>query len=592
MKEVNAAIITIGDELLIGQTIDTNSAFIAQELNKIGIWVKRRIAVGDVKEEILNALKEQGKDCNVIIITGGLGPTADDITKPTLCEYFGGKLIRNEQVLNHIHYLFEKVYQRKGPMLERNLQQADVPDNCIVLMNERGTAPGMWFEAPSIPQGGISLSQPLLKADTNTDLEENFDYETADPMNYTLLKQFVKENRSQPTEAEDALWHQLRGKQLGKNKFRRQHIIGNFIADFVCLQKKLIIEVDGLIHQLPDNQMNDEARTLVLQNKGYKVIRFTNDEVLHHMDKVLTKILLELKQSESNTETNPRKASASANPPLGGRRAVVISLPGVPYEMKGLMQKEVLPRLKQKFEMPVIIHSTLLTYGVGESVLAEAIQDWEEKLPSPIKLAYLPHYGMVRLRLTAFGNDKNQLEEELEKQISVLKELVREWLVYEDDLTLQQVVAKLLKERKQTVGTAESCTGGYIAHLLTMDPGASSNFKGTVVAYDNQVKKDILQVSSQTLDSVGAVSEEVVTQMVKGVLKNLKTDYALATSGIMGPDGGSENKPVGMVWIAVGNNETIIAKEFHFRFDRMRNIEQTAIAALAMLQRFIKAQRE
>lgn len=421
MNEVNATIITIGDELLIGQTIDTNSAWMAKELNAIGIWVKRRVAVGDNEKDIRQALDEESKNAAIILLTGGLGPTADDITKPLLCNYFGGKMVRNEQVLQHVHYLFEKVFRRPGPMLERNLKQADVPDNCTVLMNERGTAPGMWFE------------------------------------------------------------------KNGK---------------------------------------------------------------------------------------------------------IYVSLPGVPHEMKGLMQKEVLPRLLKQFEMPVILHQTLLTFGIGESMLAEAIKNWEEALPSYIKLAYLPHYGMVRLRLTATGNDKNQLELELEKQTAQLKELVKEWLIIDEDLNMQQVVAKLLKERKQTVGTAESCTGGYIAHLLTMDPGASSNFKGTVVAYDNQVKKDLLGVSPQSLDSVGAVSEEVVIQMVKGVLQNLKTDYALATSGIMGPDGGSEKKPIGMVWVAVGNAEKIETREFHFRFDRMRNIEQTSIAALAMLQRFIKAQNK
>lgn len=416
MKEVNATIITIGDELLIGQTIDTNSAWMAKELNTIGIWVKRRVAVGDNEADITHALDEESKYADIILLTGGLGPTTDDITKPLLCKYFGGKLVRNEQVLKHVQYLFEHVYRRKGPMLERNLRQADVPDNCTVLMNERGTAPGMWFE------------------------------------------------------------------KNGK---------------------------------------------------------------------------------------------------------VYVSLPGVPHEMKGLMHKEVMPGLLKQFEMPVILHQTLLTFGVGESMLAEAIKDWEEALPSNMKLAYLPHYGMVRLRLTTNGEDKNSLEQELEEQIIQLKQLVKEWLVIDEDLTMQQVVGKFLKERKQTVGTAESCTGGYIAHLLTMDAGASSNFKGTVVAYDNQVKKDLLQVSSQDLESVGAVSEEVVTQMVKGVLKNLKTDYALATSGIMGPDGGSEKKPVGMVWVAVGNAKKIVTKEFHFRFDRMRNIEQTSIAALNLLQKFI-----
>ncbi len=432
MKTVNASIITIGDELLIGQTIDTNSAWIAEELNKIGVWVKRRIAVGDVWDDIWNALDEENKNADIILITGGLGPTADDITKAVLCKYFGGKLVVNEQVLAHIKYLFEKVFRRPGPLLERNLRQAEVPDVCTVLMNERGTAPGMWFTRHPLKEGAL----------------------------------------------EDA-------------------------------DKKIFI-----------------------------------------------------------------------------------SLPGVPHEMKGLMKKEVLPRLQQYFEMPAILHQTFLTYGIGESFLAEKIKDWEEKLPSHFKLAYLPHYGNVRLRVTAIGDDRNKLEKELEEQTLNLKPLVREWLVIDDDMTIQQVVAKLLKERKQTVGTAESCTGGYIAHLLTLDPGASSNFKGTVVAYDNKVKEDILGVSHNTIESTGAVSEEAVREMVQGTLRQLKTDYALATSGIMGPDGGSEHKPVGTVWIGVGNHKKIEAQLFHFRFDRLRNIEQTSHTALNLLRKFILQERD
>ena len=416
MKTVNASIITIGDELLIGQTIDTNSAFIAQELNKIGVWVRRRIAVGDVWEDIWQALDEEKQHSQIIIITGGLGPTADDITKPLLCKYFGGQLVINEQVLKHIEYLFEHVFKRPMPLLERNRKQAEVPDTCTVLMNERGTAPGMWFE---------------------------------------------------------------------------------------------------------------KART------------------------------------------------------------IFVSLPGVPYEMQGLTIKEVIPRLQQHFILPVIIHQTLLTAGVGESMLAEKIKVWEEKLPQHMKFAYLPHFGMVRLRITAIGDNKNDLEKELEEQFVQLKGLVKEWLVIDEDMTLQQAIAKLLKERKQTAGTAESCTGGYIAHLLSRDPGSSSNYKGSIVCYDNKVKEDLLGVSQQILKTVGAVSEETVTQMVKGALQQLKSDYMIATSGIMGPDGGNENKPVGLVWIAVGNNEKIIAKQFHFKFERSRNIEQTAIAALDMLRKFI-----
>jgi nicotinamide-nucleotide amidase len=431
MKIVNASIITIGDELLIGQTIDTNSAWMAEELNKIGVWVKRRVAVGDVWNDIWNALDEESNHADIILITGGLGPTADDITKPLLCKYFNGKLVVNEQVLTHVKYLFEKVFRRPGPILERNLKQAEVPDVCTVLMNERGTAPGMWFEAPS-------KSSPVGETSENS----------------------------------------------------------------------------------------------------YKKI--------------------------------------------------FISLPGVPHEMKGLMKKEVMPRLLQHFKMPFILHQTFLTYGTGESIVAEKIKDWEENLPAHIKLAYLPNYGNVRLRLTGIGDDKNKLEKELEEQSKLLKPLIQEWLVIDDDMTIQQVVAKLLKERKQTVGTAESCTGGYIAHLLTIDAGASSNFKGTVVAYDNKVKEDILNVSKEAIDSVGAVSEDVVKQMVKGTLEKLKTDFAVATSGIMGPDGGSEQKPVGTVWIAVGDHKKIEAQQFHFRFDRLRNIEQTAQTALNLLRKFIQ----
>ncbi|HEY0434553.1 MAG TPA: CinA family nicotinamide mononucleotide deamidase-related protein [Chitinophagaceae bacterium] len=420
MKMINASIITIGDELLIGQTVDTNSSWMAKELNKVGVWVRRRVAVGDVADDIKDALDKESGYADIILITGGLGPTADDITKPTLAAYFGGRMVTDEKVMMHIKYLFDEVFRRPGPMLERNLNQAQVPDSCTVLMNERGTAPGMWFEK------------------------------------------------------------------------------------------------DG---------------------------------------------------------------------------KVFVSLPGVPHEMKGLMLGEVIPRLQQHFEMPFILHQTFLTYGTGESFLAERISDWADALPSHLKLAYLPHYGNVRLRLTGFSDNKTELEQELERQSSRLKPLISNWLVIDDDMTIQQVVAKVLKEKKETVATAESCTGGYIAHLLTIDAGASSNFKGTVVAYDNQVKTDVLDVDAKVIEAEGAVSEPVVRQMVAGTLKHLKTNYAVATSGIMGPDGGSESKPVGTVWIAVGNNEKTEAAIFHYRFDRLRNIEQTAHTALNMLRKFILENR-
>ena len=414
MKNVFASIITIGDELLIGQVIDTNSAWMAQELNKIGIWVKRRIAVGDNWDEIWSALDQEQEKAQVILITGGLGPTADDITKPLLCEYFDGKMVVNEEAMQNLKYIFETVLKR--PMIERNLKQAETPDTCRVIPNRTGTAPGMWFE---------------------------------------------------------------------KN----------------------------------------------------------------------------------------------------GR--VFISMPGVPHEMKGMMTAAVLPALMKQLKLPSILHRTLLTAGIGESYLADHIQSFENALPQHIKLAYLPNYGMVRLRLTATGDEKESLETELEKEFELLKKSVAEWIVIDEDLSMSQALGKLCKQRGLTLGTAESCTGGYIAHLLTLEPGASLYFKGSIVSYANEVKKDVLQVDDRTLDAFGAVSEETVTQMARGALNKLNTDLALATSGIMGPDGGTKEKPVGMVWVAVGNRQKIITQKFNFRFGRERNIELTATNALNLLRKFI-----
>lgn len=414
MEKIIASIITIGDELLIGQVIDTNSAFISQELNKIGVWVKRRVAVGDSKEEIVRALNEESRDTNIIIMTGGLGPTADDITKPVLAEYFGGKLVMNEDVRKHLVYLFEEVFRR--PLIERNLKQAEVPDVCTVLPNARGTAPGMWFEK------------------------------------------------------------------------------------------------DGKVY---------------------------------------------------------------------------VSLPGVPHEMKGLIISEVLPRLQQSFTMPFISHRTMLTAGVGESYVAEMIKEWEEKLPPHLKLAYLPNYGMVRLRITGWSTNKEQLEQELNTEFDKLKILVREWLVTDEDQALPLALSNLLRSRNKTMSTAESCTGGYIAHLITAYSGASNIYKGSVISYDNEVKIKLLQVSPAILQKVGAVSEEVVKEMAAGALASLKTDYTIAVSGIMGPDGGSPEKPVGTVWVAAGDRNKLVTQKFQFRFDRERNIEMTATQALNLLRKFI-----
>jgi len=587
MKEVNAAIITIGDELLIGQTIDTNSAFIAQELNKIGIWMKRRIAIGDVKEEILNALKEQSKDCDVVIITGGLGPTADDITKPTLCQYFDSKLIIDEAALQNVKNIFTRLNR---PLIERNLKQAEVPDKCIVLPNKRGTAPGMWFgpsrtttlkvedtaKAPSRWEGDEE-SESIVE-------EETIGYRYADPSLYLLLKEFSLKHRSNPSQAEDVLWNLLRSKQLDSYKFRRQHIIDNFITDFVCLKQKLVIEIDGLIHQLPENKASDKERTEVLNHLGFEVIRFSNEEVLNETDKVLSEILSALKNQQN------KKRFSNLSSPTGGQGAIVISLPGVPHEMKGLMTDSVIPKLKEVFELPVVLHKTLLASGIGESMLAEHITDFENNLPSHVKLAYLPAYGMVRLRLTSRGSDKNAIENELDNLFIQLKSLVKEWMVAGEDISLQEAVIRLLKSKRKTISTAESCTGGNIAHLITSIAGSSAVYNGSIVSYANEAKENLLGVKKETLQQFGAVSEQTVTEMIQGALKELGTDYAMATSGIMGPDGGTAEKPVGTVWIAVGNKQNIKANKHFFRFDRERNIELTTHTALTMLFRFVKEQ--
>jgi nicotinamide-nucleotide amidase len=385
-------------------------------LNKIGVWVNRRVAVGDVWDGIWNALDEESRYSNIILITGGLGPTADDITKPLLCKYFGGKLVLNEEVLKHIHFLFEKVFKRTLPMLDRNRKQAEVPDVCTVLHNNRGTAPGMWFE------------------------------------------------------------------KNGK---------------------------------------------------------------------------------------------------------IFISMPGVPTEMKGIMADHVLQRLQQQFTMPSIVSRTLLTFGIGESYLAERIQSFETALPAHVKLAYLPNYGMVRLRLTATGSKKELLENEVNTLFNELKAQVQDVLVSDKDEPMELVVARLLLNNKQTMGTAESCTGGAIAKTITTHSGSSAYYTGSVISYDNTVKQSILHVTAATLNAHGAVSEATVIEMANGALKQLQTDFIIAVSGIMGPGGGSVEKPIGTVWVAVGNQKKIQTQQFNFRFDRARNIEITTVNALNLLRKFI-----
>jgi len=411
---IKVSIITIGDELLIGQVIDTNSAWMAQELNKAGIKVNRRVAVGDDWNEIWKALDEESANADVILITGGLGPTADDITKPLLCEYFNGKMIISQEALDNVIHIFENIH--KKPVTERNRKQAEVPDTCKVIVNTRGTAPCMWFE---------------------------------------------------------------------KDK------------------------------------------------------------------------------------------------------KIFVSMPGVPHEMKGLMEEHIIPELSKIFTLPFICHRTLVTYGIGESSLADKIQDFENSLPTHIKLAYLPNYGIVRLRLSSVGIDKEIAEFEIENLFQKLQEEVKEFLVTNEDAPMEKVVGQLLLKNNETIATAESCTGGYISQLLTSISGSSAYFDGSMVTYSYKAKENLLGVKNETLINFGAVSEEVVKEMLVGLLKKMQTNYGIAVSGIMGPGGGTTEKPVGTVWVAVGNKDKIVTKLYHFRFDRQKNIQLTAMNALNLLRLFL-----
>ena len=411
---IKVSIITIGDELLIGQVIDTNSAWMAQELNKAGIKVNRRVAVGDDWNEIWKALDEESANANVILITGGLGPTADDITKPLLCEYFNGKMIVSQEALDNVIHIFENIH--KKPVTERNLKQAEVPDTCKVIVNTRGTAPCMWFE---------------------------------------------------------------------KDK------------------------------------------------------------------------------------------------------KIFVSMPGVPHEMKGLMEEHIIPELSKIFTLPFICHRTLVTYGIGESNLADKIQGFETSLPSHIKLAYLPNYGIVRLRLSSVGIDKEKTESEIEKLFLQLQKEVKDFLVSNEDASMEKVVGQMLMSRNETISTAESCTGGYISQLLTSIPGSSAYFDGSMVTYSYNAKENLLGVKNETLINFGAVSEEVVKEMATGLLQKMKTNYVIAVSGIMGPGGGTTEKPVGTVWVALGSTTKIVTKLYHFRFDRQKNIQLTAMNALNLLRLFL-----
>ncbi|MDP2424125.1 MAG: competence/damage-inducible protein A [Bacteroidales bacterium] len=407
-------LISVGDELLIGQVVNTNSSWMAAELNMIGIGVHRITAIADTKDHVKQALDDAFRQVDIVIMTGGLGPTKDDITKTALAEYFEVELVLHEPTLQHIEIFFHK----RGRMLTAlNRKQAEIPSNCEPLFNPNGTAPGMWFEK------------------------------------------------------------------------------------------------DGKI---------------------------------------------------------------------------LVSLPGVPFEMKALMTHYILPRLASMRDGDVIIHKTVLTQGVGESFLADIIAPWEDALPPHIRLAYLPQPGIVRLRLSATGNNRLLLQEQLQEQVDELLRIIPELVFGFDNDTLESVVGQMLRSGGVTLGTAESCTGGYLAHLITSIPGSSDYFKGSIIAYSNELKTDLLGVSSQLLETHGAVSKEVAQQMAVGARNLLGCDYALATSGIAGPAGGTPEKPVGTVWIALATPTGTTSQVFQLGDKRDRNIRRSALSALNMLRVALK----
>ncbi|MCX2492072.1 competence/damage-inducible protein A [Pedobacter sp. PF22-3] len=409
-----AEIITIGDEILIGQIVDTNSAWMAKQLNLIGVSVKQVTSVSDDEQHILEALELAEKRADLILITGGLGPTKDDITKKTLAKYFNMGFRNDAAALEMVRQIFEKY---KRPLLDINIQQADVPDGCEVIVNKNGTAPCMWFE-------------------------------------------------------------------------------------------------------------------------------------------------------QNNT--------------------IFVSMPGVPYEMMYLMDDEILPRITSRFKLPFIVHKTILTANIGESFLAKEIEEIEDSLPAHIKLAYLPKLGQVRLRLSAKGDNETELKKEVEVYARQIISKVNKFVVTDEDIPLEKAILDLMKSKGLTLSTAESCTGGYIAHLITQHPGCSAVYWGGAVAYAYELKESILGVNESTLNTFGAVSEQTVTEMAEGAIKHFKTDYAIAVSGIAGPDGGTEEKPVGTVWIAISSKHKTVAKVFNFSNKRIQNIERSAASAMGMLLNLLK----
>ena len=412
---MKAEIITIGDEILIGQIIDTNSAFIAQELNKIGVSVYQITSVQDDKTHILEAFQAAEKNVDIIIITGGLGPTKDDITKTTLAQYFEDTLVYDEAVLENIKYLWKSFV--KQPLLQVNIDQSLVLSKATALMNKSGSAPGMWLE-------------------------------------------------------------------------------------------------------------------------------------------------------KNNT--------------------VFVSLPGVPYEMKGLMNDEVLPRISQKFKRPFILHKTLLTYGLGESVIAERIKEWESALPDAVKLAYLPNLGRVRLRLSSKGFDKEAVIEGVEAQLATLIPLISDIFVgFEEQSSIEQIIGNQLTKLGKTLSVAESCTGGKIAENITAHSGASNYFKGGLVAYAMDSKTDILKVNPQLIKSHSVVSTQVAEAMAENVKQLFNSDYGLATTGNAGPTKGDSEAEIGTVCIAIATPEGVFSQEFNFGKQRLRVVQKAVTMAFTLFQKEI-----
>ena len=414
---MKAEIITIGDEILIGQTVDTNSAWMGQQLNLLGIEVYQVTSVHDDRKHILKALAEAEQNSDLVLITGGLGPTKDDITKKTLCEYFNTKLVFHPEVLEHVRSLLST---RNVVINKLNQDQALLPENCTVLHNSAGTASGMWFE-------------------------------------------------------------------------------------------------------------------------------------------------------RNNT--------------------IFVSMPGVPFEMEAIMTEEVFPRLKKLGITQSIVHKTVLTIGIPESMLAERLERWEDSLPEFVKLAYLPSPMMVKLRLSGYGTDDAAIKAEIDKQVKELLTIIPEAVYGFDNDNMGIALGRMLMAEGKTMATAESCTGGSIAQFITSNPGSSAYFKGGVVAYSNEIKSNLLGVPSELIKTVGAVSQEVAEAMALGAQKVLGVHYTVATTGIAGPDGGTDEKPVGTVWIAVAGPAGVSSKKYIFKHNRERNIIRTTHTALNMLRVLINTEK-